>query len=729
MTTAIARPGLHKPDEDDERRLLFRDRIFATQEYIPWVIGALKLGDKPDFSRVRNDQVKVLEGHSGLLSIGMVKRAWHDRQNSVFRSDFEIPKIAANADARERIENNLMRDISVGAVLVWSSLTLDNEDTIEEWESIDDALWTAHEWVFVEQSLTPIPKDPRAGLDRDYYDDVLREDQELVLIGLDTNGKYSAIMHRTGEEKHSLRLTEIIDGRRRSMTTLNSISEEEIEARVEARATALQAQREADARRLAESKAHENQIANLRQETDGLRGTIASLEASIKESDEARALFQQNSDETRELIVGLEQSLKEEREARDNESKINAEYRAKLDTLQFRPEGAVLQLGNWTPGERTIDLGNVVKLTWDASKASDAPIIDPKRVTLEESFLEKRQSDLEALPARHPVASNVCAQIPFSAIAERERQLELIRTSNMASGIGVRQRQVTVLPGDGGLVMARYAPILAGMNIITGVVGEQRLGYFSANPAAATNPANPIAEGAALTAGTWTMAGNTKQPQSLQMPFQMTTSLKAIDDGTFERLVNQSIFELLYNVLTAQVLAGNGTAPNLQGIWSQGSLPNINYGAGAADFDRQDILDLLNSVRLANTVGGGTIAVLSKGLWELAEKTPRGVDGTSSAGYTEIQRYLLDNIQYSDAGVMGTMEGAPTFYYSDLGPTGITNPGLALKADRCVVWIWGDSINMEYVPTTAASLFYRTVIEANCDFEHPTKNMARIRQT
>ena len=97
-----------------------------------------------------------------------------------------------------------------------------------------------------------------------------------------------------------------------------------------------------------------------------------------------------------------------------------------------------------------------------------------------------------------------------------------------------------------------------------------------------------------------------------------------------------------------QVLVG-AASDEIQGIWGTTGVPNLDYGAGATDFDRDDALDWFDNVRLAKSDGSMFTCVMGDGLWKLMQKTPRGTDGTSSAGYTEIQRFLLE----TDAPHMG----------------------------------------------------------------------------
>ena len=74
-----------------------------------------------------------------------------------------MPKISSNVVTFEQMDAGLLRGISVGGSLDMASITVDNEDDVS---SIDDLLLTA-DWTLVEQSLTPIPADVRAGIDRD----------------------------------------------------------------------------------------------------------------------------------------------------------------------------------------------------------------------------------------------------------------------------------------------------------------------------------------------------------------------------------------------------------------------------------------------------------------------------------------------------------------------------------------------------------------------------------
>ena len=409
------------------------------------------------------------------------------------------------------------------------------------------------------------------------------------------------------------------------------------------------------------------------------------------------------------------------------ESRLVADFEKKSErygNVQFQPNGQVLAMDNWKVGDRLLSVGNFVKLSWRGGMSPDGPTVDRSRTSLEESFLERHQDTVNSQRERHGSRVNSIASIPWSALAERERQEMMLRASTMASGAAARPLDPTIL-GDAGLVLARYAPILARMNVMVGVVGDQKLAVLSAQDGTIA----PAAEGADITPGVWTFGGTARQPKSIPAAFQMTSSLRAIDEGQFETVVRAGIRDVLQNQVVFQVLNGDGAGNNLAGMWATMGVQNHDYGASDADLNRDDMLALLNSVRLSNTDGSAPMIVASKGLWELLEKKPRATDGTSSAGYTEIQTFLLDNVMHSNSGVMGMVEGAECHYYSDLSPTGVVNPGLAFKGDRAVVWFWGSELALEYVPLTSANYFYRIVAEVNCDFELPASNMARVKQT
>ena len=247
-----------------------------------------------------------------------------------------------------------------------------------------------------------------------------------------------------------------------------------------------------------------------------------------------------------------------------------------------------------------------------------------------------------------------------------------------------------------------------------GVVGGQKSPWASAQVTAAAG-----AEGSDITTSTLTLTDTEFLPKSITAAYELSSSLQAADDGTFSMLIELAIREVVSEQLVTQVLGGGG-GNEIQGIWGTTGVPNLDYGAGATDFDRDDVLDWFDNVRLAKSDGGMFSCVMGDGLWKLCERTPRGTDGTSSAGYTEIQRFLLE----TGAPHMGMVEGEQAYHYSDLSPTGVTNPGLFFKADRCLLWLYGDSMFLEYVPQTSRKTIWKLVAEANFIINRPAQNAA-----
>ena len=255
-----------------------------------------------------------------------------------------------------------------------------------------------------------------------------------------------------------------------------------------------------------------------------------------------------------------------------------------------------------------------------------------------------------------------------------------------------------------------------------GVRGAQKLPWATTQPTAAAG-----AEGADITISNLVLSNAEFLPKSIASAYELTSSLEASDDGTFMSLIDLAIRSVVSEQLVSQVLAGSAT-DEIAGIWGLTNVPNVDYGA-MGEFDRQDVLDVLDSVRLADTDGGMPVMVASKGLWQLMQKTPRGTDGTSSAGYTEINRFVLDDMMYRDEGAMGMVEGTECHYFSDLQPASIVDPGLVFKASRCVVWLFGNSLALVEVPSEARKTTYKLTAEANFSIAQPSKNAARIKRT
>ena len=307
------------------------------------------------------------------------------------------------------------------------------------------------------------------------------------------------------------------------------------------------------------------------------------------------------------------------------DSKANMEYRAKLDKMQFQPNGQVLQLSNWNPAlHDPLNIGRILRLT--ADRELGLPPLDRNTSTMEESFLERQEL---AAPDR-----STAARVPFEAIMERSRQ-KAIQRSAMADAAGARPLQVNVL-GNAGLLFNDFAPILSAMDVRMGLRGSQKVPFFTAQGSAAGG-----AERADIPITTYTMNNLDLLPVSIASAFDLSSSLQAADEGTFEALVDFAIFAVCNDEMVAQVLdGGGGTANEIAGLWGRVSTATPDnaheYGAAATDFDRENILTTKNVVDLAKSDGGPGSWILGTGLYQLAENTLRG--GASS------ERYLLEDM-------------------------------------------------------------------------------------
>ena len=662
MTTATSPKSLHPrraPDSEDDHNRYYNGVAFASSDYVGWVIGRLRLG-KADLGRMRTSGVPVLRSHQPDNVVGRVMRV--GKSDGLWRSDWALPKIEANAVTFQQMDSAILRGVSVGGSLLMETLTIDNPDETN-W---DDLLLTC-DWVLLEQSLTALPADVTSGVDRSLAV-ILERDGALFDTLISPEGIYTKdtaalrthvgnLLRQHNEAIHNASI-------RRETLTTPALETPVIPAEAIERAIAAQLERS------------------------------ESLKALTQLPDKLDALTTETERLTKEQMA----------------------LGHKMNTIQFQPSGPVLQLETWKAGvDPVLDLGKILRLT----QTSDVgfPALDREATTLEESFLEQQEL---GTPAR-----NTIARIPWEALAEREKQLSLQRVT-MANAAGARPLDITVL-GNAGLLLSAWAPILAQMDARFGVRGGQKLPWLTTQLTAAGG-----AEGADIAVSNLVFDNSEILPVSIASGYRMTSSLRAVDDGTFERVAMMAIFDVLNDQVTGQVLVGGG-ANEIAGLWATTGVVNVDYGAAQTDFDRDDALGVLNSVRLSKTDGMAPIMVASKGLWELMEKTPRGLAGTVGQGYTEVQRFVLDDIMYgANGGMMGPMgkvEGADAFYYADLAPAGVTDSGLVFKANRVVVWFWGDSLALEFVPQLARADDYKMVAECNMRVERPAENVSRIKQT
>ena len=644
MTTAVSPQNLHSrrgPDREDDDNRFYDGVGFASDSYIPWMVGKLRLG-RADLSRMRSSGVPVLRSHQPDNLVGAVVRV--SKSDGVWRSDWRLPKIAANTTTFSQMDTGILRGISVGGNLDWATLTIDNEGEAD-WSDPDSILFSA-DWMLVEESLTAIPADVRAGVDREAL----------------------AILQRDA----ALFDTLITDAGITTLSTPQTLQ------RLETLVTA-----------------HNQNVAIRRQQamtTKPLEQTIPPdlLQRAVAEEmarNDALKRFTEVPDKLDQLITS--QAEEEQR---------NMEYRAKLDKIQYQPNGQVLQLSNWNPAiHQPLDIGRVLRLT--ADRELGFPPLDPASSTLEESFLERQEL---AQPDR-----NTAARVPFEAIMARTRQ-RTIQRNTMSGAAGARPTEVNIV-GDGGLLFNDYSSILAALDVRMGLRGSQRVPFFTAQGTAAG-----AAEAAAIPITIYTVNDLTLLPVSIASAFDLSSSLTAADEGVFEAMVDFAIFSVVNDELVGQLLDGGGTTANeLAGLWGRVSTSSPDnaheYGAAATDFDRADVLTTKNAVDLSKTDGGAGQWILGDGLYQLAENTLRG--GASS------ERFLLENMM---------MEDRTVHHFKDFAPSGTNDAGLFGKLNRVTLLLWGDSFQLEEVPVLARKSQYKMVAECQISVVQPDHNLARI---
>lgn len=220
------------------------------------------------------------------------------------------------------------------------------------------------------------------------------------------------------------------------------------------------------------------------------------------------------------------------------------------------------------------------------------------------------------------------------------------------------------------------------------------------------------------------------RPTTIATLIEITSALNAIDDGQFESLITLAVRRVLEEEVVGQILDGAGsTSHELQGLWGEVLAANqVAYGATDADFGRDDVLTFLNNVLLSKADGSMPLVVASTGFWKVAQNTARRLAGTTSAGLAAVETFILDEIMYTPY-TMGMMEGVPVCHFAGLSPSGVTNGALCFKADRVVLWFWGDSLFLRYVPTSAAKDTWKMTAECGYGIVQPDHNLSRINQT
>ena len=441
-----------KPDDEDDDNRTYRGVAFASDAYVPWAVGSLRLRNA-DLSRMESSGVPVLRSHEPDNLVGAVTRV--EKAEGVWRSNWRLPKKPWNADTFDQLDSGVLAGISVGGNIVWNTLTIDNEGEAD-WGDPDSLRFSA-DWQLVEQSLTAIPADFRAGIDR----------------------TAKAVLERSGALFDSLISTA-------GITTLETPS-------------ILQ--------RLQSLVSSHNESVTLRREQ---AMTMKPLEQTVsRESIERAIAAQLERNESLKALTEVPAKLDKIAADAEAEAARNMEYRAKLDQLQFQPNGQVLQMSNWKPGDDLIDLGKILRLT--AADDLGFPPLDRSGSSLEESLLE--QLELE------PAGRSTVARLPFAVIENRQRQLMLQRNT-LAGGGGARPVEVNI-SGDGGLLLSAFSPVLASMDVRSGLSGGQKLPYWTAQGSAAGG-----AESSDIPISTWTLADAELLPISIATAFEISSSLR-----------------------------------------------------------------------------------------------------------------------------------------------------------------------------------------------------------
>ena len=321
-----------KPDYEDDERREYRNLPFASSDYVPFWIGQLRIVGV-DTSRMQTAGVPVLRSHNGDNPIGRVLNVRRDAD--LWRSTWTLPKIPGNQRSFDEMDSGINEGISVGANILWDTFTVDNEDPIED---LDD-MRLSTEVLLIEQSLTPIPADARAGVNRTLGVDLDRDgspyDALIAPDGVFPVGDTTALrsrldtLRRTHNESVARKRAEV-----ESMTTQQAISPD-------------------------------------------------ALERAISDALEKHDGVKRVGDLNTKLDTLLESDTKREKEMMDLGSK--------LQMIQFGGS-SVLQLENWRPGrDHVVNLGTILQLS--STEDLGLPKLDPGRTTLEESLMERLELD------------------------------------------------------------------------------------------------------------------------------------------------------------------------------------------------------------------------------------------------------------------------------------------------------------------------------------------------
>ena len=275
------------------------------------------------------------------------------------------------------------------------------------------------------------------------------------------------------------------------------------------------------------------------------------------------------------------------------------------------------------------------------------------------------------------------------------------------------------------------APILEYLNVIPGVTGEWQT-FYGSNTAANKPGPDPVEEGGAVAESSPQLVRLRRLPVTIADRFPISSAMLAAATVNIEGIALMGAENLVREHLVREVLSGPGvgaafadvTNAITTGITHSG-ISGTNYGAADANFDRDDIVGIEQSLRAQNPVGDMLIWIVSTGLEALAR--------TKRIGGTESVRFVAER----DSGslFMGIMNpnpggmGIPYVSSTHFGENGVTNPGILMYGSASCVPIWGGGIDviMFNDPNNAADM-YGFRLHANHAFVNP-HNGYRIRQT
>ena len=519
------------------------------------MVGKLRLG-RANLDRMQTSGVPVLRSHNGDLQVGVVTSVRKEAMTGLWRSDWRLPKIQGNRTTFDQLDSGLMRSISVGGKLDFASIVVDNEGEVSD---IDDILLTAA-WELVEQSLTGIPADVAAGIDRTAGGFMFRDAAVFdLLIGID-----------------SIRTPESTALRNHVGTLMRE---------------------------------HNSTVATLRREEKATMTTATQIPADVLQRAVADEIARTESLKAIADVPGKLDKLIADTAA---EEQRNMETRARLDSIQFQTTGQVLQMTNWGPGSHTLDVGKIIRLT--AEKELGFPELDRRTSTLEESFLERQEL---AAPNRDCVA-----RVPFEAIQERSRQRGVQRSS-LSDAAGARPSMVTIL-GNAGLLFNDYSSILAAMDMKMGLRGSQKVPYFTAQGSAAGAAESadiPISTYTMSADDLLPLSIASAFDLSTSLQAADVGTFEALVDFAIFSVVND---ELVAQVLDGGGTSANELAGLWGRVSASSPDNSHPYGSAQSDFSRSDILTTKNIVDLSKSDGGPGQWILGTGLYELAENTLRG---------------------------------------------------------------------------------------------------------